>query len=257
MGRIKVELRFYGPLGDFLPAELRGTSFIRSLPDTTTVKDAIESIGVPHPEVELLLVDGVSVRFDRQLREGERIAAYPPFARLEAERISLVRPPPLEEPRFIADVHLGKLARLLRLLGFDAAYGRELKDAEIERRALAEERIVLTRDLGLLKRGSIRRGYWVRSQDPARQIREVVARFALRDRVRPYRFCLKCNGPISPASPEEVAASLKRGTAGCYRELYRCIGCGQVYWRGAHFRGLERLIGEAMEAGSDGGAEGD
>ena len=129
--------RFYEELNDFLPRENRKRAFDYAFNGTPAVKDAIEAIGVPHTEVDLILVDGVSVGFAHLLQGGERVAVYPTFERLDISPLNRLRPQPLREPRFILDVHLGKLARYLRLAGFDAAYGDEADDAAIAARAAA------------------------------------------------------------------------------------------------------------------------
>jgi len=129
---------------------------------------------VPHTEIDLILVDGRSVRFDRRLRGGERIAVYPEFERFDISPLHRLRPKPLREPRFVADVHLGTLARFLRLLGFDTRYGNGLDDAELAAITSREKRILLTRDVGLLKRRAVVRGQWLRSHDPERQVEEIV-----------------------------------------------------------------------------------
>ncbi len=159
------EFRFYEELNDFLPVESRRRTITVELDRGRSVKDAIESAGVPHPEVDLILVDGESVGFDRVLRGGERVAVYPVFERLDIGPLVHLRPAPLRDPRFVLDSHLGKLARHLRLAGFDALWDKDYADEEIVRISLAEKRIILTRDIGLLKRGAVERGYFVRSTD--------------------------------------------------------------------------------------------
>ena len=169
--RCTCEFRFYEELNDYLPPEQRKRTITREITGTPSVKDAIESLGVPHTEIDLILVDGRSVRFDRRLRGGERVAVYPEFERFDITPIHRLRPKPLREPRFVADVHLGTLARYLRLLGFDTRYGNDLADAELAALTSRETRILLTRDVGLLKRKAVVRGQWLRSRDPERQVR--------------------------------------------------------------------------------------
>ena len=124
--RTVCEFRFYEELNDYLRPEQRKRSITREIAGTPSVKDAIEALGVPHTEIDLILVDGRSVRFDRRLRGGERVAVYPEFERFDITPIHRLRPRPLRNPRFVADVHLGTLARYLRLLGFDTLYGNEV-----------------------------------------------------------------------------------------------------------------------------------
>jgi len=149
---------------------------------------------VPHTEIDLILVDGRSVRFDRRLRGGERIAVYPEFERFDISPLHRLRPKPLREPRFVADVHLGTLARFLRLLGFDTRYGNGLDDAELAAITSREKRILLTRDVGLLKRKAVVRGQWLRSHDPEQQVMEIVEALHLKRLLRPFTRCMACNG---------------------------------------------------------------
>ncbi|MFP4374623.1 MAG: Mut7-C RNAse domain-containing protein [Spirochaetaceae bacterium] len=206
------------------------------------VKDLIESLGVPHTEVDMILVNGESVGFDHRVQDGDRIAVYPVFESLEVGEVSRVRATPLREPRFILDVHLGKLARLLRLLGFDTLYDNCWDDPEIVQRALAEHRIILTRDAGLLKRREVTHGYLVRSGESVEQAVEVLRRFDLARRIEPFRRCTACNGLIEPVPREEVEEELLPGTRESYTEFYRCRSCRRVYWRGSHYDAMREKI---------------
>ena len=184
------EFRFYEELNDYLPAAQRKTTITREIAGTPSVKDAIESLGVPHTEIDLILVDGTSVRFDRRLRGGERIAVYPEFERFDITQVHRLRPKPLRRPRFVADVHLGTLARYLRLLGFDTRYGNDLGDAELAELTARERRVLLTCDVGLLKRKVVVRGQRLRSRDPEQQVEEVVAALQLTRAFRPFTRCM-------------------------------------------------------------------
>ena len=242
MDELEVELRFYEELNDFLPRERRKQSFRHRFRGTRSVKDLVESLGVPHTEIDVILVDGESVGFDHRIAGGERIAVYPAFERLDVSSLTRLRPAPLREPKFIADVHLGKLARYLRLLGFDTVYERDLDDADIVLRSQDEHRIVLTRDRGLLKRKAVTHGHAVRSVDPDAQLVEVVEAFDLRGRISPFSRCLKCNGPVSRVDRELVESRLPRYTRLTYERFHRCDHCGALYWEGAHFERLRSLI---------------
>lgn len=238
----EVELRFYEELNDFLPRERRKRSFRHPCRPPRSVKDLVESLGVPHTEIDVILVNGESVGFEHPIRGGERIAVYPTFERFDVSGLTRLRPEPLREPRFIADVHLGKLARYMRLIGFDTVYERELADAEIAARSCAERRIVLTRDRGLLKRRTVTHGHAVRSLDPDAQLLEIVEAFDLRDRIRPYSRCLRCNGAVRPVEREAVAHRLPKYTRLGYDRFHRCEACDAIYWAGAHFERLRALV---------------
>ena len=238
----EVELRFYEELNDFLPRERRKKSFRHRLRGARSVKDLVESLGVPHTEIDVILVDGESVGFERRLTGGERVAVYPTFERFDVSSLSRLRPEPLREPKFIADVHLGKLARYLRLLGFDTVYERELDDAAIAARSRAEHRIVLTRDRGLLKRSAVTHGHAVRSMHADAQLVEIVEAFDLRKRIAPFSRCLKCNGLLGSVERELVEHRLPKFTRLAYDRFFRCEQCGSIYWPGAHSERLRCLV---------------
>jgi uncharacterized protein with PIN domain len=234
--------RFYAELNDFLPPSRRGIGFPHEFLDGPSVKDVIESLSVPHTEVDLILADGESVDFGWILRDGARVSVYPVFESIDIAPLARVRPAPLREVRFVLDVHLGRLARYLRMLGFDARWDGEVGDAELARLAAAEHRILLTRDSGLLKRRIVTHGYRVREVDPRRQLAEVVRRLDLLRAIAPFRRCLCCNDRLEAARKEDVAADLPPRVRERHEAFRRCPSCGRVYWAGTHHRRMERLI---------------
>jgi uncharacterized protein with PIN domain len=234
--------RFYEELNDFLPADRRKIAFDYTFNGTPSVKDCIEAIGVPHPEVDLILVDDVSVGFDHLLNGGERVAVYPMFERIDITPLMRLRPNPLREPRFVLDVHLGKLARYLRLLGFDTIYDRDYVDATIAAISIRERRILLTRDKGLLKRKEVTRGYWLRNVQPRLQIAEVVEAFDLYSAVRVFSRCMVCNHTLETVNEASVRDALPPGLRGQFERVSRCLGCGRLYWPGSHYDRLADLV---------------
>jgi uncharacterized protein with PIN domain len=234
--------RFYGELNDFLPPKHRQCDIEYSFQNTPAVKDAIEALGVPHTEVDLIVVNGQSVGFSYRLRDGDRIAVYPVFESLDISPIVQLRERPLRRIAFIADVHLGKLARLLRLLGFDTLHSNSYEDSELAAIAAAEGRIVLTRDRELLKHNAVTHGYWLRSTHPIEQAREVVRRFNLEELIDPFRRCLVCNGLLAPVAKEEILSQIPPRIAVEHDEFFRCTSCQKLYWRGTHYPKLERYI---------------
>lgn len=242
-----ITLRCYGDLADLAGADRDG---VVRIPTGTprSIKDAVESAGIPHTEVDLVVVDGVSVGWDRLVRGGERVAVYPQFSSLPAGVESQVRPPPLPRPlKFVADVHLGTLARRLRLLGFDTWYATDADDADLAARSADEGRVLLTRDRGLLMRAIVVHGALVRAQDPTAQVSEVVDRFGLRPDAAPLTRCVTCNDLLEEVSPEDVDDRLEPGTrAAGHARFARCRGCGQIYWRGAHRDEIDAIIGGAL-----------
>jgi len=248
------EFRFYEELNDFLPPERRRASFAYSVAGTRSVKDAIESIGVPHTEVDLILVDGKSVGFERVLRGGERVAVYPVFELLDIAPLQHLRPLPLRDPRFVLDTHLGKLARHLRMAGFDCLYRNDYRDSELINAALAERRIILTRDRGLLKQRLVTHGYCVRETASEEQLREVMRALQLEARLRPFTRCRECNAVLREVPKAEVLARLPEKVRAAYERFQLCPGCGRIYWEGTHYARLRRLLEPAAApAASDRG----
>lgn len=235
--------RFYGELNDFLPPERRQAAFPHRFELSAPVKDMIEGVGVPHPEVDLVLANGESVDFSYLVRDGDRISVYPVFESLDITPVLRVRPGPLRDPRFVLDTHLGKLAGYLRMLGFDALYRNDYGDHELAALSAGERRILLTRDAGLLKHGVITHGYWVRETDARRQLVEVVRRFDLAGRIEPFSRCLRCNQLLAPAPQEAVEGGVPPAARRRYREFWRCRQCGRFYWQGSHYRRMKAWIG--------------
>ncbi len=207
-----------------------------------SVKDLVEAVGIPHPEVGLLVVDGTPVGFDHQINDGEHVQVYPPHHdRVDGSSASVWQEPP-EPRRFVLDVHLGTLARRLRLLGFDSWYRTDTDDATLATIAVDDQRILLTRDRKLLMRREIVHGYAPRSDDPDTQAVEVVARYRLAERRAPLTRCARCNGELAPASKAEVVDQLPPRTRREFDTFARCRRCGQVYWPGSHLDAIDRFL---------------
>jgi uncharacterized protein with PIN domain/molybdopterin converting factor small subunit len=234
---VSATFRFYDGLNDFLARD-------------ATTKHMIEALGVPHTEVELILVNGVSAGLDTPIEEGDRIAIYPRFAGIgigEGARIA-TRPP--GRLRFAADAHLGGLARLLRMAGFDTTYDNGIDDGVLVERALEEGRIVLSRDRELLKRRGVEYGAYVRALKPQDQLRELFERFELAERARPFTLCLHCNAPLRIASKDEVLARLPPMVRALQHEFSTCDLCRRVYWKGSHWKRMAGML-DAVGAGDE------
>jgi len=248
-GKMKqVCVRFYAELNDLLPAHLRYITFPHFCDNRSSVKDLIESLGVPHTEIDLILVNGESVEFAYLVQAGDRISVYPVFESIDITPLVRVRPQPLRESRFALDTHLGRLARYLRLLGFDTLYRNDYTDDELARLASAEHRILLTRDPGLLKRRVVTHGYWIRTSDPQEQVREVLERFDLRGAMTPFTRCLRCNTRLQAVRKEDFLDRLPPMTKVLYDEFCWCATCGRAYWKGSHYRRMVQWI-ERWQAG--------
>jgi len=235
-----VRLDLHGDLDFFLRSGARRGSIERSLGEKTSVKDVIESCGVPHPEVDLILVNGQPVDFDYAIEGYADIELYPigtgtpqfKEQRLQDTTVS----------RFVADGHLGTLARDLRLLGFDVAYDSQAEDRQLLTVMERENRALLTRDRRLLMHTVVRTGYCPRSQNADEQTVEVIRRFDLLRSFAPFTRCLRCNAPLQKVSKAELIESLEPLTKTYYEQFRRCTGCGQVYWAGSHFSKLQKRL---------------
>jgi hypothetical protein len=238
------DFRFYAELNDHLPEEWRYKTVQRSFFVPGNVKDMIESCGVPHTEVELVVANGKSVDFSYLVRDGDRIAVYPMFESIDIRPELLVRPAVLRNLKFVIDVHLGRLAAYLRMLGFDALYQNSLADCELARISSEQRRVLLTRDRGLLKHTIVTHGYWLRETDSRRQLAEVVARFDLARSIRPFSRCMTCNSPLQEVSKDQVRDRLPRRTAELHDRFHQCPQCCRVYWAGSHHRRMQHWIRE-------------
>lgn len=234
--------RFYEELNDFLPPARRKKEFSYYFKGKPSVKHAIEAIGVPHPEVDLILADGRSVDFSYRLSHQNRLSVYPVFESFDISPMVRLRPEPLRRSTFVLDVHLGKLARMMRLLGFDCLYRNDFEDPEIVEISVRQNRIILTRDRHLLQAGAVTRGYWIRSGVVDDQVEEVLRRFDLFSQIRSFRRCLLCNGPLESVRKEDVLESLEPMTILYYHIFFQCRQCGQIYWKGTHFERLEKKV---------------
>jgi len=240
--------RFYEELNAFLAPQRRGREFVCHCARAATTKHMIEALGVPHTEVELVLVNGESVGFDRLLDDSDRIAVYPKFESLDITPLLRVRERPLRITRFIADAHLGGLAHMLRMMGFDTLYENDMRDGQIEHLAGAQQRIVLTRDRELLKRRGITHGCYVHALHPDQQLREIFDRLDLVRAARPFSRCLICNSLLRPIEKERVASLLPPGVCERYRRFSICEGCGRVFWEGRHWQRMRGLVDSLLGA---------
>jgi uncharacterized protein with PIN domain len=233
-----VRIEVAEPLRFFIPARRRGPYVAVPYDGTSTVGHLISSIGVPLPEVGRLRVDGKAVT-----------AAHRPERRavISIEPVSRPQSLPTDRPRFVLDVHLGSLARRLRLLGIDTWYDRGVDDDELVRIAQDEDHFLLTQDRGLLHRASVRdRAAYVRGAGATEQLDDVLDRFD--PPTAPFTRCLRCNGPLAAVSKQDVLPLLEAGTARSYDDFVRCQDCARVYWRGAHAQRLDALVAAGTRA---------
>lgn len=243
---MSAQFQFYGELNFFLPPHRRAVKFYHCYPQSASIKDMIESLGVPHPEIEAIIVNGRGVDFHYLVQNGDRIGVYP-ISATPPQSLAL-RPPLPHAYRFLLDVHLGKLATSLRMLGFDCLYRNNYDDPELAATSHAANRILLTRDRGLLKRKIVTYGYYIRATKPKQQLVEVIRRFALLGKIKPLQRCLKCNGELRAVDKHQVIEQLPTHTRQHIDQFYRCSNCQQVYWRGSHYQAIQEFIGEIVTA---------
>ena len=239
---VTATFRFYGELNDFLAPARRQLSFSSPCAQAATTKHMIEALGVPHTEVELVLVNGAPALFGQLLRDGDRIAAYPRFALLDVAALPRLREPAPVPARFVADAHLGGLARLLRMAGFDALYDNNFSDDEVEALSISDDRTVLTRDRELLKRRDIVHGRYVHALRPAAQLVEVVDRLGLRASAAPFTLCLHCNAPLRSIDKALVLDQLPDAVRAHHHEFSTCDLCHRIYWKGSHWKRMNALL---------------
>jgi uncharacterized protein with PIN domain len=238
----KAEFRFYEELNDFLPPSRRKRDFSARINPGETVKHAIEACGVPHTEVELILVNGKSVDFSCRIHDGDRISVYPQFETFDISPLLKVREHPVRNSRFIADVHLGGLARYLRMLGFDTLYNSEYTDEQIAQISANDRRIVLTRDRDLLMHKIITHGRYVRAKKVRKQLIEVVKSLDLYRSFALFSRCIDCNTHLVPVDKEKVKDRLQSDTQRYYTHFVLCPSCDQVYWQGSHYQRMQHFF---------------
>lgn len=248
MAPVTATFRFYEELNDFLARPLRRRAFSCACARSATTKHMIEALGVPHTEVELIIVNGESVGFDHVIAEGDRIAVYPKFEALDVTPLVRVREKPLRTVRFVADAHLGGLAHLLRLAGFDTLYDNHFADDAIEALASSEARIVLTRDRELLKRRTITHGCYVRSLQPEAQLHELFDRLDLAGSAQPFRLCLSCNVPLHRIAREQAAERVPAGVLERHTRFVTCDVCRRIFWEGSHWKRMRGLVDTLIAA---------
>lgn len=241
--------RCYAELNDFLPEDKKHSDFILRLKTPISVDEAIESLGIPFSEVDLILVNSQPVSRNHRLHENDYISLYPAFESLDISSLKDEYHPPLRDTRFILDAHLGKLARYLRMLGFDSLFRNDFEDSEIIDISVREKRIILTRDKLLLKSKRITHGYFVRSTEKHQQLREVVQKFDLYSQFKSFTRCMTCNSELVPRKKQEIKQEVPPDVARCFDEFYYCSSCDKVYWKGSHFKRMEGGIRELIKEG--------
>lgn len=237
-----VQIRFYEELNDFLPADFKKVRFTHKFFGNPSIKDIIESFGVPHPEVDLILVNGKPVDFSYNVNDNDDISVYPVFETFDIKDVQHLRPEPLRNPKFISDVHLGKLSKYLRMLGFDTLYNTNFTGEEIIKISLKEIRTILTRDTGILKRNEVTHAAYVYGTYPEEQLVNIIKRFDLKRIIKEFSRCLECNSLLSKIEKDKIADKIPPKVKTFQNEFYICNGCKKIYWKGSHFENMSKLI---------------
>jgi len=243
----EISIRFYEELNDFLPEKWRKKTFSYSYNQVGSVKDLVESLGVPHTEIDLILVNGHSVDFSYLVQADDQVSVYPVFEALDISPIIKLRPKPLRTTRFVLDTHLGRLAAYLRMLGFDTLYRNDYDDATLAEISVNEQRILLTCDIQLLMRKIITHGYFVRARQPKKQLLEVIKRFDLKNNLHPFTRCLHCNGLVEQVEKKSIEQRLLPRTKEYYNEFWQCSQCKKIYWKGTHYQKMQNLVVKLSE----------
>jgi len=233
---VTATFRFHAELNDFLPAARRHQAVTTPCARAATTKHMIEALGVPHTEVGQVQVNGMDAGLAHLLAEGDLVEVYPGA------------PDPPVPALFVADAHLGGLARLLRMAGFDTLYDNNFHDAEIAAISIEQKRIVLTRDRDLLIRKGIMHGCYVRPLKAEPQAQQVLDRYGLARQARPFTLCLHCNAPLRTAEKSAVEAALPPQVRALHHDFSRCDVCGRVYWKGSHWQRMDALLRRLLDA---------
>ncbi|HKB84994.1 MAG TPA: Mut7-C RNAse domain-containing protein [Ignavibacteriaceae bacterium] len=238
----KAFFRFYEELNDFLPEEKRKAKFEHKFIDQASIKDMIESLGVPHTEIDMILVNGDSVDFKYIVQDKDEISVYPVFESLDISKVQHLRNKPLREPKFVADIHLGSLAKYLRMFGFDVLYKNDFANDELIEASLEEKRAILTKDRELLKNNRIMHGYWIRNNSIEKQVKEVIERFDLKDNITEFMRCLECNSILIPVEKDKIADKLPSKVREWQENFWYCEQCDKIYWKGTHYEKMIKFI---------------
>jgi len=243
---IQVCFRFYEELNDYLPEELRKVWFECRFENETSVGEKIQSLGIPLDEIDLILVNQQSKGFDYLLQDGDRISVYPVFERFDVSEISQLREKPLRNPKFICDVHLGRLCKYLRMLGWDTLYSNRYTPEEMITISRQEKRIILSRNYKLIRDREVTHSYWIRSANPLEQAKDLIGKLDLVRLADPLTRCLNCNDKLVTVEKQDILDRLQALTKKYYTEFFRCPACDQIYWKGSHFENMLKFVQQRL-----------
>ncbi|MGD9105948.1 MAG: Mut7-C RNAse domain-containing protein [Desulfobacterales bacterium] len=243
----KGTFRLYEELNDFLPYHRRKTEFEVPFKGKRSVKDIIEALGVPHTEIDLILVNGKSVDFKYIIRDGDRISVYPVFESFNIKDVTRLRKIPLRRNKFIADTSLEDIVKYMRVLGFDVFYDPLLTSREIIEISNAENRIILTRSRKLLKFKEVTHGIFIRPGTIPKQIKRIIDCLDIKDNIKPFSRCLHCNIPLKSIQKEKILDRIPPKTREFCDEYVQCPSCGKIYWKGTHFKNMKKVVRQILD----------
>jgi len=238
--------RFYEELNDFLPKHRRKTDFEGEFKGKRSIKDMIEALGVPHTEIDLILVNGKSVDFNYILQNKDRVGVYPVFESLNITDVTLLRKIPLRRHKFIADINLGNIVKYMRLLGFDLYYDSLLSTRKIIDISKRESRVILTKNRKLLKFKDVTHGIFIRPGITKEQIRQIIDYLDIRDNIKPFSRCLRCNTLLKSVSKEKILDRIPPRTKEFCDEYVQCQSCDKIYWKGTHFFNMKKVVRQIL-----------
>lgn len=241
-----VKFRFYEELNRYLSEGNRKAWFDFYFIGIHSLKEIFRSMKVPSDEIDLILVNQQSKGLDYLVQDGDRISVYPVFELLDISEFHEIREKPLRNPTFACDVHLGRLCRFLRMLGFDTAYSNSATPKELVERSNAEKRVLLSKSYRLTHQPEVQRAYQIRSSDPAEQLRDVIDRLDLAGLAKPFTRCLNCNGELQEVAKPEINHRLQPDTAKYYNSFLRCPSCEQLFWEGTHYKHMQDFINRLL-----------
>ncbi len=243
-----INFRFYEELNNYLPEEKRRIWFEYDIPGTLSIQEVLQSLNIPVDEIDLILVNQQSQGLEYLLQDGDRVSVYPVFESFDLSEFKQIRETPLRIPCFVCDVHLGRLCKYLRMLGWDTLYSNHYTPDEMIALSRQEKRILLSRSYQLARHKELTHTYWIRSANPHEQLKDVISRLDLSNLANPLTRCLNCNEMIVPVNKNEVLNRIQERTAWYYNEFYRCPACKQVYWKGSHYENMIDFIHHFVKA---------
>jgi hypothetical protein len=238
----KAIFRFYEELNDFLPKRRRKTDFRVDFKRRRSVKDMIEALGVPHTEIDLILVNGKSVDFAYVPKDVDRISVYPVFESLNIENVTRLRKVPLRKTKFIADIHLGDIVKYMRALGFDVFFNPSFSSRKIIDISKMENRIILTKSRRLLKFKEVTHAIYIRPGTTAEQIKRILDYLDIKDSINPFSRCLRCNSVVKSVPKESIADRIPPKTKEFCDQYTYCKFCDKIYWNGTHYIKMNKAI---------------